>query len=262
MKSFVVAFWVEVIKTRKSRIFWASFLFFILVSSMMGLIMFVQIYPEISGKLGMIGTKASLFRFGEPNWQNYFALLIQGFAGVGMVGIGFITSWVFGREFSDKTVKDILALPVSRDAIVLAKFVVIVIWSILLTVVFYISGMLIGFAIGLPGWTGAVIFQSTETYFITALLTIFLCTPVAFFASYSRGYIVPMAFVILTLILANFTGLVGLGPYFPWSIPGLYGVASGDESMQLTLVSPYILLITSLLGLGGTLFWWRFADQK
>jgi len=262
MKSFGAALLVEVIKTWKSKIFWASFAFFILVSSMMGLIMFVQIYPEISEKLGMIGTKASLFRFGESNWQNYFSLLIQGFAGVGMVGIGFVTSWVFGREFSDKTVKDILVLPVSRDAIVLSKFVVIIFWSILLTVVFYISGILIGFLIGLPGWTGTVILQSIESYFGTAFLTIFLCTPVAFFASYSRGYIVPMAFVILTLILANFTGLVGLGPYFPWSIPGLFGVATGDESMQLTQASPFILIFTSLLGLAGTLFWWRFADQK
>lgn len=262
MKSFGVSFLVEVMKTWKSKVFWASFLFFVVVSSMMGLIMFVQVYPEISEKLGMIGTKASLFRFGEPNWQNYFALLIQGFAGVGMVGIGFVSSWVFGREFSDKTVKDILALPVSRNAIVLSKFVVIIVWSILLTVVFYISGILIGWIIGLPGWMGTVILQSSENYFGTAALTVFLCTPVAFFASYSRGYIVPIAFVILTLILANFTGLVGLGPYFPWSIPGLYGIASADESMQLTQASYFILVTTSLLGLAGTLFWWRFADQK
>ena len=63
----------------------------------------------------MIGTKASLLRFGEPNWNNYLALLLQGISAIGLIGFGFITSWVFGREYSENTLKDILALPVSRS---------------------------------------------------------------------------------------------------------------------------------------------------
>ncbi|MEV0143917.1 MULTISPECIES: ABC transporter permease [unclassified Nonomuraea] len=35
-----------------------------------------------------------------------------------------IAIWLFGREFSDHTAKDLLALPTSRTAIVAAKFVV------------------------------------------------------------------------------------------------------------------------------------------
>ena len=123
--------------------FWATILFFILVSSMMSLVMFVQIHPEISGKLGMIGDKAQLLRFGEPNWQNYFRLLIEGMAGVGLVGTGFVTSWIFGREFSDHTVKDILALPVARVYIVLSKFIMIVLWSVILSLIYFIFGLAI-----------------------------------------------------------------------------------------------------------------------
>jgi ABC-2 type transport system permease protein len=62
--------------------------------------------------------------------------------------------------------------------------------------------------------------------------------------------------------MANFIGLVGLGPYFPWAIPGIYSVPSGDEGMQLNAVSYLILATTFVLGLAGTLAWWRFADQK
>ena len=68
---------------------------------------------------------------------------------------------------------------------------------------------------------------------VTSLLTILLCTPVAFFASYGRGYLPPIGFAILTLIIAQFTGLVGLGPYFPWGIPLLFTTAAGAESAQL-----------------------------
>ena len=95
MKSIMVNLWAESLKVRKSKVFWLSIVFFVFVSFMMGLIMFVQKNPEISQKFGMIGTKASMLRFGEPDWKNYFALLAQGIAGIGLVGYGFITCWIF-----------------------------------------------------------------------------------------------------------------------------------------------------------------------
>ena len=247
MKSINVALWVEILKIRKSKMFWATILVFMFVPFMMGLLMFVQIHPEISSKLGMIGNKASMLRFGEPNWQNYFTLLIQGFAGVGVIGIGFVSSWVFGREFSEHTIKDII---------------VIVIWSIILSLVYFLISLIVGLLIDIPQWSNEIVSLNFSKYFVTSLLTILLSTPVAFLASYSRGYMLPIGFVILTLILANFTGIVGLGPYFPWAIPGLYGTASSLESLQLNNVSYIILFSTGMLGILGTLAIWRFADQK
>jgi hypothetical protein len=63
------------------------------------------------------------------------------------------------------------------------------------------------------------------------------------------------------MMLANFTGIVGLGPYFPWSIPGLLTVPS-NEDFHLSLTSYLILFITSIMGYAVTLAWWRFSDQK
>jgi len=262
MKGIGVSLWVEILKTRKSNIFWATILVFIFVPFMMGMLMFVQLHPEISGKLGMIGNKATMLRFGEPNWQNYFTLLVQGFAGVGVIGIGFVASWVFGREFSEHTIKDILVLPISRSTIVISKFTVVVIWSVLLSLVYFTVSILVGLLIHVPGWSYEIVLINFTRYFVTALLTIILSTPVAFLASYSRGYMLPMGFVILTLVAANFTGIVGLGPYFPWAIPGLYGTASGIDGLQLKIASYFILFSTGTLGLSGTLAIWRHADQK
>ena len=262
MKGLGVSLWVEILKVRKSNMFLATILVFIFVPLMMGLLMFVQIHPEISGKLGMIGNKASMLRFGEPSWQNYFTLLTQGFAAIGVIGIGFVASWVFGREFSEHTIKDILVLPIPRSTIVISKFIIVVIWSVLLSIVYFSVSVLIGLLIHVPDWSNEVVLLNFSRYFVTALLTIVLSTPVAFLASYSRGYMLPMGFVILTLIAANFTGIVGLGPYFPWAIPGLYGTASGLENLQLNTASFIILFSTGILGLVGTLAIWRFADQK
>ena len=106
-----------------------------------------------------------------------------------------------------------------------------------------------------------LLFRVFHLFMVTSLLTILLCTPVAFFASYGRGYLLPIGFAILTLIVAQFTGLVGLGPYFPWGIPLLYTTAAGAESTPLGMISYIILFLTSMSGLIGTLAWWRYADQ-
>lgn len=262
MKFILVTLWVEGLKIKRSRVFWATILFFILVSSMMSLVMFVQKYPDIAGKLGMIGDKASMLRFGKPDWQNYFRLLVQGMAGVGLVGTGFVTSWIFGREFSDHTIKDILALPVTRDYIVYSKFIMVVLWSAILSLIYLIFGIAFGVLVDLPGLSVATFISNAKIYGMTCFLLILLCTPVAFLASYTRGYIFPIGFVILTMIIANFSGLVGLGPYFPWAIPGLYGIPGGAENMHLNNGSYIILIATCLTGLFGTVALWRYADQK
>ncbi len=258
MKSILITLWAENLKVRKSKIFWLSFVFFVFVSIMMGLIVFVQQHPELAEKMGMIGTKASLLKFGEPNWKNYFTLLAQGIAGIGIVGFGFITTWVFGREFTDHTMKDIIALPVSRTFIVVSKIIVTIIWSVLLALTFFISGLFFGFMAGITGWSGEIFSQFVSTFTKISLLTILLCTPVAFFASYGRGFLLSIGIIILTMIMANFTGLVGLGPYFPWSIPGSLCV----PPYQIKVISYLILSATSFIGLAGTMFWWQFADHK
>jgi ABC-2 type transport system permease protein len=262
MKNICVTLWAEYIKIRKSKIFWLSIVFFAFVSFMMGLIMFLQKHPEISQKLGLIGTKASLMRFGEPTWSNYLALLLQGIGAIGLIGSGFVTSWVFGREYSENTLKDILALPVSRSSIVTSKLLAAAFWSIFLVCIFVIFSIMSGYLYGISDWSGKLfsqfLFQCTKVSFMTILL----CTTTSFFASASRGVLLPIGIIILTMLMANFSGLLGLGPYFPWAIPLLFCSPPGPEGIHAGVVSYIILFSTSISGLSGTLAWWQYADQK
>ena len=262
MKSILATFVTECIKLRHSRIFWITIVFFSFIPLMMALMFFIQKHPEISAKLGIIGAKANMVRFGNADWAAFWGFLIQGMAAIGLIGFGFVTSWVFGREYSDRTLKDIFALPVLRSSIVLSKFIVVILWCLVLAFVYFISGIVYGKIIDFPGWSKDIINQCAYIFTITSLLTILLCFPVAFFASYGRGYLLPMGFVIVTMLMANFTGLLGWGPYFPWAIPGLFGMPAGTEGTQLSVASYIILFLTSILGFVGTVTWWRFADQK
>ena len=262
MKGLSKAIWAESLKVRKSKILWITILVFSFIAVMMGLMVFIANHPDLVGNSVVLSAKASMI--GNADWPAYFELLYQVVAMIGLIGFGFVISWVFGREYSDHTVKDLLALPVSRLIIVLSKFIVITIWSVLLSLILFVLGLVTGLAVNIPGWSGEIALHAFFIFTGTSLLTLLLCTPIAFFASYGRGYLLPIAFIILVIIITQFVivGIPGIAPYIPWAIPALFCGAAGPSGPHIGAVSYIILFFTSILGIIITLAWWRFADQK
>lgn len=259
MKNVYIAFNSEVMKLKNSKIFIITIMLFTFIPLMMGLLMYVAQHPESAANIGMIAMKASLF--GKNDWAGYLNVINQIVAMIGLIGFGFITSWVFGREYMEKTLIDILALPLSRTSIVIAKFIVVFLWSTLLSLVILIVSLLIGFAVEIPFWSTEVFQNFILKYVVISFLTILLSSPVGFIASYGRGIIAPIGFVIITLITAQFVSLVGFGPYFPWAIPGVHSIPPGTPGMELNIASYIILILTSIFGLFLTIIWWKKADQ-
>jgi len=184
-----------------------------------------------------------------------FGLLIS--AG-GFILFVLIISWVFGREFTDGTLKDMLAVPVQRSSILLAKFIIVAAWSAMLAIVILIVGLVMGAIIKLPGGSISVIFQGSALVVITACLVIVVVMPFALFASVGRGYLLPIGVAVLTLMMTNLVAIAGWGEYFPWAVPGLY--AQGESSV--TPISYWIVLLTGLAGMIATYLWWKYADQN
>jgi ABC-2 type transport system permease protein len=259
MTSIRAAFWAESLKIRRSKMLWVSILAALFMAVMMGFLMFIAKNPELAAKMGILGTKSSLMT--SVDWPSYLGLLTEMISALGLIGFGFVASWVFGREYSDRTVTNLLALPVPRSFIVISKFMVVAIWSALLAFILLASALVVGGSVGLTGWSNGIAYNGVYAYTVTALLTILLCTPVAFFASSGRGYLPPIGFVIITLIVGQFTMALSLAQYFPWTIPGLYSVAASGGGPQPGAVSYIILVLTSLIGLAATFAWWRYADQ-
>ncbi len=259
MRNLNITFITELMKLRRSKLFWITIAFFMFIPLMMGLLMLVAQNPEIIKKLGIVGTKATLFS--QNNWKGFLDMLNQLVAVIGLIGFGFVTAWVFGREYIEHTIINILALPVTRTSIVISKFLLIFIWCLLLSIVLYITGIIIGHIIGIQSWSTEILSEFTKKYFSVALMTILLSTPIAIVTCYSRGIIAPLGFVILLVIMSQFVSVAGLGPYFPWAIPGVSTVVEGTQGMELVPGSYIIVLITSILGVFGTIAWWRKADQ-
>jgi len=261
MKDTVSVIFIESLKIRRSKIFSITVFLSVFVPLMMAFMMFIAKNPETAHKFGLLGAKATVINL-QANWPTYFGILNMAMTGVGMVLFGFITSWVFGREYSDNTMKDLLAIPVRRTTIVASKFIVTAVWSIMLSAIFYILGISAGALINMTGWTNDLFLKSIGMFFAASALTIMLSMPVGLAASISRGYLLPVGFVIAVLMLSQFAGALGFSQYFPWSIPMVYVSDTGGDGVSLNVISYLILAITSILGLLSTRLWWCYADHK
>ncbi len=255
MNQLTQSIWVETLKARRSKMPLLTTLGFLMIPLVGGFFMVILKDPELARQVGLISAKAELMA-GVADWPTFLNLLAQAIAIGGIILFGFVGSWVFGREYADRTVKDLLALPTSRGTIVLAKFVLIIAWSAVLTAMVYFVGLGVGAAVGLPQASGEVFWQGTVTIALSAVLTIILVTPIAFVASAGHGYLPPLAATILAIFLAQVIAVAGWGEYFPWSIPALI-----SQGGRLPLVSYLIVLLTCAAGMLATFLWWRFADQ-
>jgi len=250
--------WIELRKAIRSRMPLWTALGSLFMPLGIAFLIFVSRNPEISKQLGLISAKANLLAYAATDWATYLGLFGQLIAAGGFMLFILIISWVFGREFTDGTVKDMLAVPVGRSSILMAKFIVVAIWSALLTVLILIVGLVMGTLIKLPGNSASVIMQGSVLMLVSACLEIVVVLPFAFFASVGRGYLLPIGVAVLTLMITNLVAIAGWGEYFPWAVPGLY--AQGKT--PLTLISYLILFCTGLAGMLATYLWWKYADQN
>jgi ABC-type transport system involved in multi-copper enzyme maturation permease subunit len=249
----------EFFKLRKSKLIWITLAAFTLAPIMGGLFMIILKNPNLAQSTGLIGAKAQIA--GEANWPSYLNLLSQMIAIGGILIFGFVTSWIFGREFTDRTVKDIIALPFPRNIIIIAKFITAIVTNVLLSLYVIVVGIIIGLLITLPDWSLISFIEGLNTLFITTLLTVALSTPVAFFACYGRGYLPPLGFVILMVVFSQIIAAIGYGAYFPWAIPALYSGINGIDGV-IGWGNVWIVLITSIIGLVITFSWWSYADHN
>lgn len=260
MNKIITCVSIEAKKFFRSKVPLITMLALSIVPFVGGFFMFILKDPNLAQNLGFISAKANLM--GTADWPSYFSLLAQAVAIGGLVVFGFIASWIFGREYSDRTIKDLLALPISRNIIVCSKFIVAVLWCFILSIIVLALGLIVGKVVDIPGWSSDIMIQGTSIFIVCAILTIVLSTPVAFFASVGRGYLSPLGFMIFTIVLAQIIAVTGYGQFIPWSIPALLSGAAGSDAAVLEGISIIIVLLTSALGFIGTILWWRYADQN
>src|SRR5215216_3644348 len=232
MNSFSSALWTETLKMRRSK---------------------VPLFTAVRFSFAAL--------VGAADWPTFFSVLAQAVAVGGAILFAIITIWMFGREFSDHTVKELLALPTSRETIIAAKFTILAVWTLILTVFIFLIGLIVGSLVHIPGWSTELLRSAFGDVMGSSLLTILLLPFVALVASAGRGYLPSFGWTILTVVMSQIAAITGWGDWFPWSVPALFRGMAGPRADLLGWYSYVMVILTSLIGLAVTFHWWRTADQ-
>ncbi len=245
MNALRVAVWAELLKLRRSKVTWVIFGLFVSMPVFMSLF-----------RLGMFQERAGDI-FGANTIAEYFSMVEQVLALHGCIGFGFLAAWAFGREFSDRTVTDLLALPFPRSTIVHSKCIALIFTMLILAFCQFLASCVMGIAV--PVEDGFSWSYAAGVYGRHICLTFMLAAisaPIVFIASVSRNYLLPLGVLIFAMVMANVAGNIGFAAYFPWSIPKAY-----IEGGTLSAVSVGILIVTGVAGVAASVAWWRYADQ-
>ena len=214
--------------------------------------------PEGAKALGIIGTKAKLSGL-SADWPSYLGFINQAMTVGFLLLEALLLSWLFGREWSDRTLKLLLPVPVGRGRLVAAKFLVVGLWGVLTLGLLGLTTWGLGSTANLPQWSDELIITWSGHFAAGGFLTLLLGTWTAFFASWGRGYLAPIAWTLVTLMLAELGIVLGWGSLIPWAIPALAaGVAATSPLEFPSLVA---VMITAIAGAVTTVLFWTRADH-
>ena len=221
---------MEFLKLKRSKIFLLSILGAILPP----FLMFIAVTSFDEGNtFEMMFTNVNMYM------SAMFAVLI----------FAIIISYLFGREYNEHTLKTMLTIPVSRGKFLASKYMMFLMWVVILTMVTSFSTLVFGFIAGLDGFSLKLFIDSFAQLLFANVLLFLTFSPFVFIS------------LVVTNMVPAMVGGAGLSlvnlmvygqnwaPFVPWVCP--YLIASGEiaEYSTSVAVSYGIILATFLIGL-------------
>ncbi len=253
--------WAESLKLRRSRAPLMSVAAYAMVP-LAAAILLLAGNEAMPGGLSARLSLESQISLVHADWPGYFSVLASAGAVGGLAVFGLFMIWIFGREHADRTSKELLTLPIAREALVAGKILVAALWCALLQLGMLAAALLIGALLKLPLSSGEALREGLGLNLRVAGLTFCLVLPFGLLANLSRGMMAAVGALFLSLFFALIFTALGWGAYFPWAIPALYAGAGGELAGVMGALSFCLVIFTGLAGAACNMIWWRWADQR
>ena len=221
---------IEFLKLKRSKIFLLSVLGAILPP----LLMFIAVTSFDEGQ-----TFEALFTNVNMYMSAMFAVLI----------FAIIISYLFGREYNEHTLKTMLTIPISRGKFLMSKYLMFLVWIVILTVITSVSTLIFGFAAGLEGFTLNLFAESFFELLYANVLLFLTFSPFVFLSLFITNMVPAMVGgAALSLVNLMVYGQ-NWAPFVPWVCP--YLIASGEIAEYATSISiSYgVILATFVIGI-------------
>ena len=221
---------MEFLKLKRSKIFLLS----ILMAALPSVLMFIATFAFDETQ-----SFDALFSTVNMYMSALFAILL----------FSIIISYLFGREYNEHTLKAMLTVPISRGRFLISKYIMFLIWILILTVVTSISTLAFGFVAGLSGFTLQLFINSFADLLFANVLLFLTFSPFVFISLFITNMVPAMvggASLTLVSLLVNGQSWA---PYVPWACP--YLISSGEiADYGVSLMIPYsVILVTFIIGI-------------
>lgn len=169
------------------------------------------------------------------DWAGLLLAADQVISAAGLLGFGMVLSWIFGREFADGTISGLFGLPTSRSEIAGAKFVVYLIWCLIVSATLTLGLLLLGVAYGygMPPITG--LWKVAGLSWFSALVAL----PVAWVTTLSRSVFAGIGTTIGLVVTAQVGALVGVSSWLPTVAPALWALSLATGWIVVAVVVPW-----------------------
>ena len=218
---------MEFLKLKRSKIFLLS----LLMAALPSVLMFIATFAfDETQSFTMLFSTVNMYM------SALFAILL----------FSIIIAYLFGREYNEHTLKTMLTVPISRGKFLASKYIMFLIWILILTVVTSVTTLAFGFLAGLKGFTVQLFINSLAELLFSNLLLFLTFSPFVFLSLFITSMVPAMiGGASLTLVNLLVEGQTW-APYVPWTCP--YLISSGEiADYSVGLMTPYIMIMATFL---------------
>ncbi|WP_242974116.1 ABC transporter permease [Anaerocolumna aminovalerica] len=177
-----------------------------------------------------------------------------------------ISAYLFSREYTEKTLKMILPVPISKTKFIASKFIILFLWIMVLTITTW-AGILLSAALyhvifGMTGFVFEIALERLGIMLVSGILMFLTISPFSYLTVKAKNLVTPMiaaaAIVMGSAALSN----QELGALYPWTATYflLKGkLASTGYPPSLAIV---IIALVSILGFLTTFVYFKKEDIK
>lgn len=177
-----------------------------------------------------------------------------------------IAAFIFSREYGERTLKTVLPIPVSRKKLVAGKFLTLLVWMIILSIISW-GGLLflsvLYFHIFEHG--GGNIGESWEwlgKMMVGSVLMFLTVTPYTYLAEKTKGLVTPM--IVSAIMVMGSAALCNqkIGALYPWTATYFLVIGKNTNTGYSNGLMTVIILLVSMLGLAGTFCYFEKEDIR
>lgn len=179
----------------------------------------------------------------------------------GMVVFCVIIGYLFSREYTENTLKNIVTIPVSKVKFLLAKFIMLYFWIFALVLLAWLMTFLGGLILGVGELSAAVLLKSLWDFFLGTTLVFITLTPFVLITLVFKN-IIPTIIAAVAIALGNIVLLSDeFAKIYPWSA-SFYIMNYSDKPFPEIYQSITAVALVGIIGFIGSLIYFKRQDIK